>query len=147
MLLRKAFWTHLRKTQTRLFLRAYSGPQKSWPLLPCISYESKGHDFCGPLYIYVFQLKLATAASVENDRPVLPVEDTGKGRGWREADVNCFCWPKYTYKYMCILVVLVYGRIADHGKCSFEGPRTGRLTHYRPVMPLGNRQIYFRGSF
>ena len=21
-------------------------------LLPCVSYESKGHDFCGPLYLY-----------------------------------------------------------------------------------------------
>ena len=28
----------------------YSGPQKSWLLLPCISNGSKGHDFCGPLY-------------------------------------------------------------------------------------------------
>jgi len=28
----------------------YSGPQKSWPLLSCISYGRKGHDFCGPLY-------------------------------------------------------------------------------------------------
>jgi len=30
----------------------YSVPQKSWPLLPCISYESRGHDFCDTLYIH-----------------------------------------------------------------------------------------------
>jgi len=29
----------------------YSGSQKSWPILPCISYGSMGHDFCGQLYI------------------------------------------------------------------------------------------------
>jgi len=28
----------------------YSGSQKSWPMLPCISYRSMGHDFCGHLY-------------------------------------------------------------------------------------------------
>ena len=30
----------------------YSGPQKSCPLITCISYGSSGHDFCGPLYLY-----------------------------------------------------------------------------------------------
>jgi len=28
----------------------YSGPQKSWPLLPCISCRNRGHDFCDLLY-------------------------------------------------------------------------------------------------
>ena len=28
----------------------YSGPHKSWPVLQCISYGRRGHDFCGPLY-------------------------------------------------------------------------------------------------
>jgi len=35
---------------TIMFWTRYSGPQKSWPLLPCISYGSRGYDFCGPLY-------------------------------------------------------------------------------------------------
>jgi len=29
------------------------GQQKSWTLLPCISYGSRGHNFCDPLYISV----------------------------------------------------------------------------------------------
>jgi len=29
----------------------YSGPQKSWPLLPFIFCRSRGHDFCDPVYI------------------------------------------------------------------------------------------------
>ena len=38
-------------SQRKIFNHSmYSGPQKSWPLLPCISYGSEGHDFCGPLY-------------------------------------------------------------------------------------------------
>jgi len=30
--------------------KTYSGPRKSWPLFPCISYGSKGRNFCDPLY-------------------------------------------------------------------------------------------------
>ena len=36
--------------ETVLLKWMYSGPQKSWTLLPCISYGSKGHGFWGPLY-------------------------------------------------------------------------------------------------
>jgi len=32
-------------------LSLYRGPQKLRLLLPCISYGSKGHDFCGQLYM------------------------------------------------------------------------------------------------
>jgi len=41
--------TYKRITYAKIIV-GYSGPQKSWPLLPCISYGSKGHDFCDPLY-------------------------------------------------------------------------------------------------
>ena len=36
-----------------LLQTGYSGPQKSWPRLPCISYGRKGHNFCDPLYIFI----------------------------------------------------------------------------------------------
>ena len=35
-----------------------SGPQKSWPLPSCISYGSRGHDFCDPLHSRMLTLAL-----------------------------------------------------------------------------------------
>jgi len=34
----------------------YSEPQKSWPLLPYEIHVSRGHDFCGPLYMRIANL-------------------------------------------------------------------------------------------
>jgi len=36
--------------------RLYSGPQKSWPLLSCISYENRGHNFCGLVYVELMEI-------------------------------------------------------------------------------------------
>jgi len=49
----ECLWDSVKIRRTRgnnSWYPVYSGPQKWWPLLPCISYGIRGHHFCGPLY-------------------------------------------------------------------------------------------------
>jgi len=49
------------------FEEKYSGSQKSWPQVPCISYGSRGHDFCEPLYGSISAIFSTILARISGD--------------------------------------------------------------------------------